>query len=69
MKEAGSVSRSFYSTAPLQCSVIESKQLCSKSEIFLKLLQLGTVELETHLVIYARHITAPFAVIFLKQNL
>ena len=62
------MSRSIYSFARLQGSVIESTLLRNKSAILPKLLQLGTVELETHLVIYARHIAAPFAVIFLKQN-
>jgi hypothetical protein len=40
--------------------------LCNKSAILGKLLRLGTAELETHLVIDARHIAAPFAVIFLQ---
>jgi hypothetical protein len=40
--------------------------LCNKSAILPKLLRLGTAELETHLVIDARHIAAPFAVIFLQ---
>ena len=62
------MSRSLYSTARLQGSVIESTLLCNKSAISRKLLLLGTAELETHLVIYARHIASPFAVIFLKQN-
>ena len=60
------MSRSLYSTARLQGSVIESTLLCNKSAILPKLLRLGTAELETHLVIDARHIAAPFAVIFLQ---